>query len=297
MAIKDHIESDRWFNVSETIAEALRHRAMIFLLLVVLVFIYNFPIYYMAVNSLKALETITAQPLNVLPVNLIDPVWKNYADIWTQRNFDYYFSNSLIIAIVTTGIVMVFGTLTGYGFSRFRFPFDDYLFIGVLVVRLLPPIGLIVPFFRFFQNVHLLDSEFALIIVYTYFNLPLVTWLMRNYFIAIPTDLDEAAYVDGATRFQTFKDIILPIAKPGIAATLILTFLFSWREFVMALVLTISPDAVTLPVGATFMVEDVLVYWQYLAAAAFFAMLPGLLLVILFQEYVVEGVAGGAVKG
>lgn len=291
------MNSDRWFRISQTIADVIQHKVTIFALLAVLIFIYNFPIYYMGVNSIKGLETIASQPLNVLPIDLVNPILANYSELWINRNFDNYFSNSLMIALVTTTITMILGTLCGYGFSRFRFPFDDYLLIGVLVARLLPPIGLIVPFFRFFQNIQLIDNEFSLVIVYIYFNLPLVVWLMRNYFIAIPTDLDEAAYVDGATRFQTFKDIILPIAKPGIAATLILTFLFSWREFVMALVLTFSPDSVTIPVGATFMVEDVLIHWNLLAAAGFFAMLPGLLLVIIFQEYVVEGVAGGALKG
>jgi len=121
--------------------------------------------------------------------------------------------------------------------------------------------------------------------------------LMRNYFISIPTDIDEAAYVDGATRFQTFKDVILPLAKPGVAAVAILTFLFSWREFLFALVLTFTNDSTTLPVGAMMMVEDVVILWNYLAAAGAIAMVPALFFVVLFQRHIVSGLTAGAVKG
>lgn len=297
MVLNNYIDSDTWFKYSQRLADILTSQYSLFALLGILVFIYNFPIYYMGLKSFQALEVIAGNPLNVLPTEILSPPWKNYVTLWTEHSFDQYFSNSIMVALTTTVIVMVMGTLAGYGFSRFRFPFDDYVFIGVLVARLLPPIGLIVPFFRFFQEINFMNTEYALIITYIYFNLPLVVWIMRNYFISIPRDLDEAAYVDGATRIQTFKDIILPAAKPGIAATTILTFLFSWREFTMALVLTLSPKSITVPVGATYMVEDVVVLWNLLAAAGFLAMLPGLAFVIIFQKHVVQGLVGGTVKG
>ena len=298
MSISEYVtDPDKRFQLSQSIAGVVQHKAVIVGVLLLAVVFFNFPIYYTFVSSLKSLDAIHAAPMELIPMNPIDPIWKNYADLWTKRSFDAYTSNSIMIAVVTTAFVMVFGTLGGYGFSRFRFPYDNVVFIGILAARLLPPIGMLVPFFRFFQNLGLLNTEYALIIVYIYLNLPLAIWLMRNFFISIPVDLDEAAYVDGATKFQTFKDVILPIAKPGIAAVAILTFLFSWREFLMALVMTLSPKAITVPVGATMMVEDVVVLWNFLAGAAFLAMLPGLLFVIAFQRYIVTGLTSGAVKG
>jgi len=296
MGIRD-LNSDKLYRINERIGDYLMHPASIGLVLGILILIYTFPIYYTFIQSLRPSGLIQSNPLVLIPVETLDPIWASYTELWTERDFDHYFSNSIMVALITTVIVMILGTLVGYGFSRFRFPFDDYVFIGILVARLLPPIGLIVPFFRFFQDIGFYNHELALVFTYTYFNLPLVVWILRNYFVSIPRDLDQAAYIDGATRIQTLKDVILPIAKPGIAATAILTFLFSWREFTMALVLTSDPAAVTIPVGATYMIEDVVILWNLLAGAGFMAMLPGLIFVVIFQQHIVSGLTGGAVKG
>ncbi|QKY18685.1 carbohydrate ABC transporter permease [Halorubrum sp. CBA1229] len=298
MALLDtFVSSDRRYEISQQIASVVKSRYFIIGVLLLITLYFTFPIYWTFVSSIKTLEGIHRFPPTLIPQDTIVPLWQNYVDIWVQRNFDSYTINSLVIAVSTTVIVMFFGTLAGYGFSRFRFPYDDYVFIGILGARLLPPIGMLVPFFTVFGDLNLLDTRIALIVVYTYMNLPLVVWLMRNFFVSIPSDLDEAAYIDGATRFQTFKDIILPLARPGIAASAILVFLFSWREFLFALVLTVSPSARTLPVGSVLFVEDVVTLWNYLAAAGFLAMLPALLFVILFQRHIVSGLTAGAVKG
>ncbi|QHS18124.1 carbohydrate ABC transporter permease [haloarchaeon 3A1-DGR] len=266
-------------------------------MLALLILYFTFPIYWTFINSIKTLSGVHNFPPTLIPQQTIDPLWQNYVDIWYDRAFNKYTLNSLVIAITTTTIVMTFGTLAGYGFSRFRFPYDDYVFIAILGARLLPPVGMLVPFFSLFGDLNLLDTRISLIVVYTYMNLPLVVWLMRNFFVSIPADLDEAAYIDGATRFQTFKDVILPIARPGIAASAILVFLFSWREFLFALVLTVSEASRTLPIGAVLFVEDVVVVWNYLSAAGFLAMLPALIFVVIFQRHIVSGLTAGAIKG
>jgi multiple sugar transport system permease protein len=291
------MSSDQKYKISQSIGNFLQSKYVIATILLSLVLFFTFPIYWTFVSSLKTLEGIHRFPPNFIPRELIDPIWANYADLWFQRAFDMFTMNSLIVALVTTAIVVTFGTLAGYGFSRFRFPYDDYVFIAILGARLLPPIGMLVPFYQLIGQLNLLDTRLALIIVYTYMNLPLVVWLMRNFFVSIPADLDQAAYIDGATRFQTFKDIILPLAKPGIAASAILTFLFSWREFLFAFVLTFTPAAKTIPVGAIMMIEDVVVLWNYLAAAGFIAMVPALIFVVLFQRHIVSGLTSGAIKG
>ncbi|RDZ62616.1 carbohydrate ABC transporter permease [Haloferax sp. Atlit-12N] len=298
MSMKESLtSSNRQYEIIQQIGRFITGKYAVTAVLSALVLYFTFPVYWTFVSSIKTMGGIHAFPPNFIPVEIIDPIWKNYTDLWFQRAFNMFTLNSLVVAIVTTVLVVTFGTLAGYGFSRFRFPYDDYVFIGILGARLLPPIGMLVPFYRLFSIGELIDTRIALIMVYTYMNLPLVVWLMRNYFVSIPADLDEAAYIDGATRFQTFKDIILPLAKPGVAACAILTFLFSWREFLFAFVLTFTEASKTIPVGAMMMLEDVVILWNYLAAAGFIAMLPALLFVILFQRHIVSGLTAGAIKG
>lgn len=291
------VDPNTRYRYSQAVGRILKSRAVIYAVLTALVLYFTFPIYWTFASSLKTLDAIHAFPPQLIPTDFIEPIWANYTALWFERGFDAFTRNSLIVAIATTVVVVIFGTLAGYGFSRFRFPYDDYVFIGILGARLLPPIGMLVPFYQLFADLGLIDTTLALITVHTYMNLPLVIWLMRNYFVSIPTDIDEAAYIDGATRFQTFKDVILPLAKPGIAASAILTFLFSWREFLFAFSLTFSPAAKTVPVGAMMQVEDVVVLWNYLSAAGFIAMLPALLFVAIFQRYIVSGLTAGAIKG
>lgn len=298
MALLDvFMEPDQRYRISQQIGGVIKSKPFVLGVLAILILYFTFPIYWTFINSIKTLAGVHNFPPTLIPRQTIEPLWQNYVDIWYDRTFNKYTLNSLVIAVSTTIIVMFFGTLAGYGFSRFRFPYDDYVFIAILGARLLPPVGMLVPFFSMFGDLNLLDTRTALIIVYTYMNLPLVVWLMRNFFVSIPSDLDEAAYIDGATRFQTFKDVILPLARPGIAASAILVFLFSWREFLFALVLTVSPASRTLPVGAVLFVEDVVVVWNYLAAAGFMAMLPALVFVVIFQRHIVSGLTAGAIKG
>lgn len=298
MALIDvFMEPDQRYRLSQQIGGVIKSKPFVVGVLAILILYFTFPIYWTFINSIKTLAGVHNFPPTLIPRQTIEPLWQNYVDIWYDRTFNKYTLNSLVIAVSTTIIVMFFGTLAGYGFSRFRFPYDDYVFIAILGARLLPPVGMLVPFFSMFGDLNLLDTRTALIIVYTYMNLPLVVWLMRNFFVSIPSDLDEAAYIDGATRFQTFKDVILPLARPGIAASAILVFLFSWREFLFALVLTVSPASRTLPVGAVLFVEDVVVVWNYLAAAGFLAMLPALVFVVIFQRHIVSGLTAGAIKG
>lgn len=289
--------SERRYQIIQQVGKVFKSKYVIIAILVMLALYFTFPIYWTFVSSLKTLAGIHVFPPRLIPQELVDPIWKNYTDLWYERSFNMFTRNSLIVAIVTTVVVVTFGTLAGYGFSRFRFPFDNYVFIGILGARLLPPVGMLVPFYQLFGQLNLINSKLALVIVYTYMNLPLVVWLMRNYFISIPAELDQAAYIDGATKFQTFKDIILPLAKPGVAASAILTFLFSWREFLFAFVLTFTPAAKTIPVGAMMMIEDVVILWNYLAAAGFIAMVPALIFVVLFQRHIVSGLTAGAIKG
>lgn len=253
-----------------------------------------FPIFWVLSSSLKISDDIYQFPQTILPHH---PSLESYKVIWTERAFGFAVVNSLIIALSTTLIVMTLGTLAAYGFSRLRFPFDDYIFAGILGVRLLPPIGLLVPFYKTFSTLGLLDHKFALILAYTYLNLPLVVWLMRNYFVSVPKELDEIAKIDGCTQLQAFRKVIIPCVAPGVAASSILAFLFSWNEFLIALTLTTTTQSRTVPVAAALFVGDVHVWWNHISAASFVVIIPAIIFIGLFQKYIVSGLTAGSIKG
>jgi len=278
-----------------------RERLLAYGLLAVYVLVIWFPIYYIFITSLKPSSEVLSLPITFLPQ---DPTAQNYVDIFTNRPFDNYTINSMIVATTTTLICITLGTVTGYSFSRFDFMGNKSLLLSIVGARMIPPIALIVPFFQIMSNPPLVggftgslyDTRLALILTYTFFNLPFAVWIMKNYFDGIPESLDEQARIDGCSRWEAFVKIILPMAKPGIAATAILAFIFSWNEFVFALVLTSSEQAQTLPIAVSLFVADDFVDWAHLAAGGMIAALPGILFGLFFQQYIVSGLTQGAVK-
>lgn len=221
---------------------------------------------------------------------------QSYYNALFERNFWRAVLNSVVVASASTIIVMLLGTPAGYVFSRYRFPFDNALFIFILFTRLFPPVGLVVPYFQILSDVGLLNTTTGIVISHVYLWLPLVIYIMRNFFITIPQDLDEAARVDGCTKIQALWHVILPVVKPGLAAGTILTFLYSWREFLFAFVVSTDLSSWTIPVTVFLFVGDAQTLWASMAAAAIVAVIPPALMVIFFQRYIVRGLGGG-VKG
>ncbi|WP_312912267.1 carbohydrate ABC transporter permease [Natronosalvus caseinilyticus] len=205
--------------------------------------------------------------------------------------------NTLIIASVTTIITVGLGTPAGYVFSRYRFPFDTYVFIAVIAARLFPPIGLLIPYFQIIDSMGLLNTKMGIIFANVYLWLPLVIYMMRNFFMSIPKAIDESARVDGCTKFQSFRKVIFPLALPGFAASAILTFLFSWREFLFAFMVSADRSSMPVSVGAYRFIGDQTTLWASLSAASVLAMLPTVLIIIFFHRYIVSGLTSGAVKG
>lgn len=249
------------------------------------------PLVWMALTSLKTQDAI--YQLTYLPTEwTIDP----YIRALFTRGFWHAVVNSVVIAGVSTVIVIGLGTPAGYVFSRFRFPFDNAVFVFVLFTRLFPPIGLVTPYYQIMSNFGLVNTKLGIIIANVYLWLPLVIYIMRNFFITIPQDLDEAARVDGCTKVQAFWHIVLPIVMPGIAAGTILTFLYSWREFLFAFTVSTDLQSMTIPVATFLFVGDVSIDWPAMAAAAIVAVIPSALVVLFFQRYIVRGLSGG-IKG
>ena len=258
-----------------------------------------FPIYWMFVTSVKLdTEVYTAKP-TLIPRQ---PTFKNYIEIFTTRPYFHYTVNTITIAVVTTFFCVIIGSISAYGFSRFHFfgnRFWRYVIIGS---RIFPPISLIVPFFILFGKfenwlgIQFIDTLRAQIIVNTYMWLPFSIWIMLGFFDALPKELDEAAKIDGCTRFQSFRKVLFPLAFPGIAATGIIAFMGTWNEFIFNLILAPTPAAKNLSVGASDFIADMFVSWNHMGAGAMIASLPAFLFIIFFQRYIVSGLVAGAIK-
>jgi multiple sugar transport system permease protein len=249
------------------------------------------PLFWELLTSFKTNSAV--YNLHYLPRN---PTLESYYEVLIGQQYWKALLNSVIISSVTTAVVMVLATPAGYAFSRYRFRGDNIIFIGVLFSRLFQPIGLVVPYYQIMSWGGLLNTLPGIIIAQIYLWLPLMIYIMRNFFMSIPPALDESARVDGCTKFQAFWKIALPLAAPGVAACAILTFLYSWREFLFSLIVTTDLQSMPISVAVFKFVGDVSVQWAGLAAASIVAVLPTILIVVFFQRYIVSGLTAGALK-
>lgn len=250
------------------------------------------PIFWEVVTSLKTTEQVYSG--TVLPQ---DPTLSVYKSVLIDGEYWRSIVNSLIISTSTTVIVLLLSVPAGYAFSRYRFKFDTAIFLMIIGARMFPPIGMAVPYFEIIATLGLLDTKTGVIVGEVYLWLPLMIFIMRNFFMSIPESLDEAARVDGCTRIQAFRRIAVPLAKPGIASVSILTFLYSWREFLFALLASRTLQSMPIGVAVFRFVGESRVDWASLAAVSVMAIIPALLIVAFFQQYIVKGLTSGAAKG
>jgi ABC-type glycerol-3-phosphate transport system permease component len=225
------------------------------------------------------------------------PTISNFTYVLQRGSFELYFRNSFLVSFGTTILALLASLLAGYGFSRYRFPAHNWLLFGFLAAQMFPGVLLIIPLFQLVKFLGLMDSMWALVIANTTFSIPLCTWLLKGFFDQIPKDLEEAGMIDGCSRFEAMRWIILPLAIPGIIASAIYVFIGSWDELVFAITFT-SRDAVrTLPVGLARFITMYEIQWNQLAAATVLMTLPVLILFMLIQRYIAQGLISGAVKG
>jgi multiple sugar transport system permease protein len=235
-------------------------------------------------------------PPEWFPVN---PTLKHYRAAFIERPFLQYALNSLIIAVSTTLISVVLGTLAGYALARFQYPgrWRHQISFWILSTRMMPPIVTIIPLYLAFNYLNLLNTKLAVVIAYTAFNLPFATWMMKSYFQDLPVELEEAAMVDGDTRWGAFRRVALPLARPGLAATAIFCLIISWNEFLLALILTLTERSQTLPIGIAGRVTQFHTYWGEISATGFTACIPIMIFAFIVQKHLVRGLSFGAVKG
>ena len=227
------------------------------------------------------------------------PTLEHYADAFIARSFGQYLLNSLLVAVASTICALVIGTLAAYSLARFRLPrnLDRKLALWILSTRMFPAIVTAVPLFLIMRDLRLVNTRASLVIVYTAFNLPFVVWMMRGFFAEVPRDLEEAAIIDGDSRLGALWRVVLPLVTPGLAATAVFCLIVSWNEFLFALVLTQTNEAMTLPVGIAGRVTQYGIQWGAMSAAAVVAMIPILAFALSAQKYLVRGLSLGAVKG
>jgi multiple sugar transport system permease protein len=277
-------------------ATSLILRLGAYFLIALALFLTLFPIYWIAVNSFKLDLDIFAVP----PVWFdFSPTLKHYRAAFIERPFLIFAMNSLIIAAATTIVSLVFGTMAGYALARFQYPGRTKYHVSfwILSTRMMPPIVTIIPLFIFFGTLNMLNTKTAVVIAYTAFNLPFVTWMMKSYFQDLPVELEEAAMVDGDTRWGAFIRVALPLARPGLAATAIFSLILAWNEFLLALILTHTERAQTLPIGISGRVTQYTTYWGEISAAGFLASIPIVIFAFIVQRHLVRGLSFGAVKG
>jgi multiple sugar transport system permease protein len=245
---------------------------------------------WMASLSLKFEVDNAAYPPIFIPEHF---AWKNYADVIASNRFLTYFVNSLIVTGSATLLAMLVGVPAGYGIARMA---AHKSAIVILIARITPGLSYLIPLFLLFQWLGLLGTLVPQIIIHLVVTVPIVIWIMIGYFETTPLELEEAALIDGATRWQVFRHVALPIARPGLAVAFILAVIFSWNNFVFGIVLA-GRETRTLPVAVYNMISFDQLSWGPLAAAALIVTFPVLLLTVLAQRQIIAGLTAGAVKG
>jgi multiple sugar transport system permease protein len=268
--------------------------AVAYLFLGLLLLFVLFPFYWMTVTSFKTEDQMRSLVSMFWPSPF---VVENYTQLLTKTDFAIWYRNSAFVAVSSTLVATAIGTIGAYALARLRFLGRASLSSATLITYLVPPSILFIPLYAQIRTMGLADSLAGLIAAYPSFTVPFVTWLLMGYFGSIPEELEEAAMIDGATRFGAFRRIILPLAAPGVLAASLFAFTQAWNEFLYALVFISDVKQRTLPVGlSTFITGDVY-GWGYLMAGAVLTTLPVILVYTYLQRYMVEGLTAGSVKG
>ena len=274
-------------------AANLRRNILLYVLSALILAIWAFPIIWAVVVSLKSEREVLTYP----PRIVFDPTLQNYRDaIFGAFSIAQSFFNSFVVAASTTVLTILLSVPAAYAFARLRLPGRKSLGFYTLVTQMIPPVGLVIPYFLILNKVGWLDTYQGLIVVFLTFSLPFAIWLMVSYMEDVPKEMEEAAFLDKANRFQTLWHVILPQVRGGIAVTVIFVFLNAWNEFLFSVQLSgnhVRP--VTVAMYNFVSVEQTL--WAKLAAAALVAMLPMIIIGIAAQKQIVKGLTVGAVKG
>lgn len=269
-------------------------RAAIYAGLLITAIVVLFPVFWMLVTSFKSDQEALRWPPTLLPEA---PTGAAYERIWAFQDFARYFWNSIVVSVLSTALSIVLAVFAAYGFSRFRFRLNGPLMFLFLVTQMVPAIMLLLPYFITMRSLGLLDSYLGLVLAYSSFALPFSTWMLKGFFDSIPREIDEAAMIDGCSRLEALRRVVIPLALPGMAATGLFSFLVAWNHYLFAFGLATSADMYTVPVGVAASIGEFRIAWSDLMAGAAIATVPTILLYAFLERYFVRGLTAGAVKG
>ena len=262
-----------------------------YLIALILVIIFCFPVYWLFIISFKTPDEIFAFPPVWYPASI---QFSNYKVLFKDGDA-LTVGNSLVLASVSTFVAMILGTLAAYSLVRFKTGGEN-LAVWIISQRMMPPVAIVFPLFLLYVWLGWVDSYFGLILLYTAFSLPYVIWMMRGYIEDIPLELEESALIDGCSRWEVLWKVVLPMARSGLFATAVFTFIFAWNDFLFALVLT-RTEVTTYTVQVTHYFGGQSNFWAKIAAMSVLGTIPVFFTVAVMQRYLVRGISMGAVKG
>jgi multiple sugar transport system permease protein len=251
-----------------------------------------FPIYWMVLTSLQSRSTILDSTPTFLPV---DPTLSNYVTVFVENEFLTYLTNSFIVASAAVTISVIIGVPAAYSLSRMDIPGDHHISFWILSTRMVPPLSILVPLYVFLSGAGLTRSLAGLTITHFLITLPMIIWIVKGFIDELPESMEESAMIDGCNRIQAFREVVVPLVKPGIAAAAFISFIFSWNNFLLALVLT-GGNTKTAPLQIQASMGYLSIDWGMLGAAGTVTVLPVVLISLAIRNYLVEGLTMGAVK-
>lgn len=260
---------------------------------VIMTVFWLFPYIYVICCSFKPGAEVIAVPPSFFPKTFSV---ENFTGLFERMDVLYYLGNSITAALCSTVIAVVLGALAAYAIQRSGAKLSIVLVVLVLCLKMIPTSSIVVPVYELICKLGLFDTKIALVIVYAAINMPFVMWTMLSFYEGVPTTLDEAAYIDGASSFQTFSKVILPICTPGLATAFIFTLFLAWNDFLVSLLLT-STKAKTFTVGLAGFLSAYNLDLGPMCAGAFLFSFPVMVISIAAQKYIVQGMTAGAVKG
>ena len=272
---------------------SLLERIILLILSVIAIAFFLIPIFWLITTSLKFGRDAFAIPPTWF---VFDVTLKNFQEVLAQSKTFTYIKNSLIITGGTTLLSLVLGVPAGYAIARSKFKFVKNSAYFFLLLLMLPPVAMLIPFYLIMRDLHLIGTYMSLILLNTVFDAAFVVWMMRSYFADVPQEMEEAAYVDGASHFGAFLKVALPLSVPGIIASALYTIIYSWNDFLFALMLT-SPKTKTIPLGILASFSAVEISWGRMAVMSIFAIIPAVIISLFLNRYFVQGLTAGATKG
>ncbi len=278
-------------------AGKIARRTLLYFAVVLLCLSIIGPFYWLIVSSLSDLKDLVAIPLHFFPKHI---TFERYVKIFTAQegtSFRYAIRNSVSVAALSTSVSLIVAIFAAYSLSRFPGRHRSNMLYVMLATYMMPPVAILLSLYVTLRQLHLVNTIWGLSIVYCSFLAPFLTWILKGFIDTVPKDIEEAATIDGASRFGTLVRIVLPIAVPGIIAAVLLGVLMAWDEFFYALIFTSTNQAVTLPVAIAQFTKRHEVDYGMMATGGVIAALPPVILAVLLQRYLIQGLTSGSVKG